>query len=550
MENISRTILSLGKQYQGILKMVGAVFAFLLTLGTLINLINIAGFIGISVYPVFSEIVYTFCQIMNIICAVAGFGLLGAMLLLKPKHVMVPISLAILACASFFAATEDLFYYIWQNSMAFSYYFNYPYLFMAFLSLLTAVAWLIPAAAGYMKNKVTFHDKALIMLIIPAALFLVYFFAGLFTGVLFFRSFLYNLLEYALIAVAALIVLAADGKPAMESIREMNNRNAEQRWQDAKSTQPGQTAHASYQKQQQTSSAQQKTSSAQQQQPQRPVAGAEPEGYIGIVKLIILSIVTFGIYVYIWIYKTSRFFDGYLNRQGSFSPGVEVVLCLFVPFYFIYWIYKQTKAAGEAHRTRGNYNDSELAIINLLLCIFGLSIVAYALLQDQINKLVTGYTAPPSYDRPQNAYQAPQQTNYNYNFDPMTGEPIRKAPAAAPAEEVPVEEMSSEIFTEVPVKESSEEKPAAAIHEEPAAPITEEMPAEEIPVEVPAEEIPAVVLTEEPSQEEPQEKETPTEDPRTVAEQLENVKMLKQLLDAGVLTQEEFELKKKNILGL
>lgn len=557
MENISRSLLQFAQKYQGILKMVGAVLAFLLTLGTLINLINIAGFMGLSGHPVFAEIMYSFCQVLYILCAIAGFCTLGIMLLLKPKHQLMPIALIVLAAASFLAAAEDTFYYIWQTSNYYSFYFNYPYLFMAFVSLLTAVAWAIPALAGF-KNKAKFQNMALIMAIIPAALFLIYFFGAIFTGTLFFRAFLFNLLKYVLIAVSALVVLAANGKPAMDSIREMNKSNAQQRWQEAQSTRPGQTAHASYNQQQAHTTQQPHTAP----QPQRPVAGAEPEGYIGIVKLIILSIVTLGIYVYIWIYKTTRYLDKVLNRQGSFSPGVEVVLCLFVPFYFIYWVYKQTKAAEEAHKMRGNFSNSDLAIINLILCIVGFGIVAYALIQDQINKLATGYTEPPSYARPQYANNAQQQQNpYGYNFDPMTGEPIRKEPATAPPQETP-----AETFTEVPIQQTS------AKAEEPIVETFEEVPTEEIPAEVVYEEpapeaIPAEVAYEEPNPGEiPAEEvivdkipveETPVEEtpavnnsPEAVAEQLENVKMLKQLLDAGVLTQEEFDLKKKNILGL
>ncbi len=36
----------------------------------------------------------------------------------------------------------------------------------------------------------------------------------------------------------------------------------------------------------------------------------------------------------------------------------------------------------------------------------------------------------------------------------------------------------------------------------------------------------------------------------SVAEQMETLKSLKELLDAGILTQEEFDLKKKQVLGL
>ena len=55
MDKINYTILSFGKQYQGILKMVAAVLGILLALGTLIHFINISGFMGMSAYPEFSD---------------------------------------------------------------------------------------------------------------------------------------------------------------------------------------------------------------------------------------------------------------------------------------------------------------------------------------------------------------------------------------------------------------------------------------------------------------------------------------------------------------
>lgn len=36
----------------------------------------------------------------------------------------------------------------------------------------------------------------------------------------------------------------------------------------------------------------------------------------------------------------------------------------------------------------------------------------------------------------------------------------------------------------------------------------------------------------------------------SVVEQMETLKSLKELLDAGILTQDEFDLKKKQVLGL
>lgn len=117
-------------------------------------------------------------------------------------------------------------------------------------------------------------------------------------------------------------------------------------------------------------------------------------GYVKIVNLIVFSILTLGIYSYIWIYRTVGLFNE--KRIGEErSQGVQVVLCLFVPFYMIYWLYKQSKLTEEyTLRVGGRSND--LSVISLVLSIFGLSLVAVALIQDQMNKnlmLEYGYTS-------------------------------------------------------------------------------------------------------------------------------------------------------------
>ena len=72
MENINLTILRFGKEYQGILKLAGAVLSFLLAFGTLIHLFNVSGFFGLSGYPAFSEVLYEICLILGILPCWAG----------------------------------------------------------------------------------------------------------------------------------------------------------------------------------------------------------------------------------------------------------------------------------------------------------------------------------------------------------------------------------------------------------------------------------------------------------------------------------------------
>ena len=112
----------------------------------------------------------------------------------------------------------------------------------------------------------------------------------------------------------------------------------------------------------------------------------------------------------------------------------------------------------------------------------------------------------------------------------------------------------SEIFEEVPIAQES-----AEIVEETAPEVLEEVTEETAPEvleEVTEETAPEVLeeVTEEPIEETAKEapaeaaEETPEEPAVPTEEQEENIRMLQRLLDAGVLTREEFEAKKNDIL--
>lgn len=113
-------------------------------------------------------------------------------------------------------------------------------------------------------------------------------------------------------------------------------------------------------------------------------------GYVKIWKVIVFSILTLGIYPYVWIYRTVGLFNN--KRIGEErSQGIQVVLCMFVPFYIIYWLYKQSKLTEEYTILVGN-RSNDLAVLSIILSVFGLSLVAMALIQDAINKnLMTEY---------------------------------------------------------------------------------------------------------------------------------------------------------------
>ena len=167
-----------------------------------------------------------------------------------------------------------------------------------------------------------------------------------------------------------------------------------------------------------------------------------PEVYCGLVKHILLLLFTCGIWLYIWIYRVT----GYTNNvQGEENrdPTNKLLLCLFVPFYVIYWMYKTAQRLDKMAAAKSI--PSDLSTLCLILAIF-VPIIPPILMQDKLNDIVTGRVAPA-------------------------------APAAAPAP-----------------------APAAA--------------------------------------------------PTSVSEAADDLLKLKELLDAGILTQEEFDAKKKQLLGL
>ena len=171
-----------------------------------------------------------------------------------------------------------------------------------------------------------------------------------------------------------------------------------------------------------------------------------PEIYCGLVKHILLLLFTCGIWLFIWIYRVT----GYTNNvegEENRNPTNKLLLCLFVPFYTIYWMYKTAQRLDKMAAAKNI--PSDLSTICLILAIF-VPIIPPILMQDKLNDIVTGRVAPA----------APATT-----------------PTAAPAP-----------------------APAAA--------------------------------------------------PASVSEAADDLMKLKELLDAGILTQEEFDAKKKQLLGL
>lgn len=186
------------------------------------------------------------------------------------------------------------------------------------------------------------------------------------------------------------------------------------------------------------------------------------DGYISMGKHIVLCLLTFGIWYLIWIYRTTA----YLNRapdSEEYSPASKLLLCMFVPFYIIFWLYKHGQRIDRL--AKANNVDSDIATLSLIMGIF-IPIVAVILMQDKINAICIA-TARKNHATPVNEDKAVVSQNI-------------------------IVETASEV---------NGEKASARTQKDNTAPY-------------------------------------------------EEIKQLKELLDMGIITQEEFDTKKKELLGL
>ena len=110
----------------------------------------------------------------------------------------------------------------------------------------------------------------------------------------------------------------------------------------------------------------------------------KPEGYVDMAVCILLLLLTCGVYWYIWIYRTTKFLNSVSNEERQ-EPVTQLLLCMFVPFYSIYWVYKNAQRVDAAAKVHGVASD--IKTLCLVLAIF-VPIVAPMIMQDKINNIV------------------------------------------------------------------------------------------------------------------------------------------------------------------
>lgn len=107
-----------------------------------------------------------------------------------------------------------------------------------------------------------------------------------------------------------------------------------------------------------------------------------------IATCIILSIVTCGIYGIYWFICMVNDVNEVSENNGT-SGGVVFLLSIVTcGIYMLYWMYKTGGDINAAQNMRGIRGDSSSGVIYLILTLVGLGIVSYALIQNELNKLV------------------------------------------------------------------------------------------------------------------------------------------------------------------
>ena len=109
---------------------------------------------------------------------------------------------------------------------------------------------------------------------------------------------------------------------------------------------------------------------------------------IGIAQGIILSLITCGLYNLYWNYTQFRAMNQLLGRQ-EFDFAQWLLLSLVTcGLYHIYYEYKMGTALQQYLSENGYAVNANLGLVGLLLSCVGMTIVADAIYQHELNRLV------------------------------------------------------------------------------------------------------------------------------------------------------------------
>lgn len=110
-----------------------------------------------------------------------------------------------------------------------------------------------------------------------------------------------------------------------------------------------------------------------------------------VAMCLILTVVTCGLYALYWMVVLTDDINE-LSGEPQATTGVLSLVFTLVTcgLYYFYWAYKMGDRICNAKLQRGMLADSNTGILYLVLSLFGVGIIAYALMQNEVNKMLSG----------------------------------------------------------------------------------------------------------------------------------------------------------------
>lgn len=106
--------------------------------------------------------------------------------------------------------------------------------------------------------------------------------------------------------------------------------------------------------------------------------------YVNLGLHIAMCLIVGNLWTYVWYYRTTKLLNKTPNEEHCGSTA-QLLLCMFVPFYIIYWYYKQGKRCEKLSNARG-IRSSDTTVVCVICAIF-IPLVASIVMQNRINRI-------------------------------------------------------------------------------------------------------------------------------------------------------------------
>lgn len=133
------------------------------------------------------------------------------------------------------------------------------------------------------------------------------------------------------------------------------------------------------------------------------------KSYKSLVPHVLLLLFTCSIYYLVWIYRTTDSLNACKNEEYR-TPINKLLLCMFVPFYSIYWTYKSAHRIDMLGYEKGILGET--ATLSLILSLF-VPILPPILMQSKLNSVIMADSASPAVATAMQYAAKPVDNGYN-----------------------------------------------------------------------------------------------------------------------------------------